>query len=487
MNFPTATATAHLSLDKSPVGSVERTVTWLITAWVVIVPWLIGGRFWWTQALSTAIGALALFLSLRLRENRRTLWRFPVFWLGLLFNAFVLCQTLNPWAEAIQRRADVYVWDLYLRNHIEWLPSGITGDYFGQSSLRMFVYWLGPWLLTCAWWTGVRRRRSGRRLALIVFLNGIITALVIYYQYIRPPTAVLGFYTDPQFQYDLTLFRSAGFIDRNAAAVLLYLSMSAGMAVACQLQARARKEGRDNGLTWIVLLGCLVILGSFFVLGSRAGLFIGCAVFIVNLFVLIAASLASGVRSPGLWVGSSVLVVGLAVMGFFLITGKGSFTIQRMGYLAAHPEQDTRAILRQETVRMIGPHLWLGWGAGSYRYVSPSYFLADGYFHSKEAYGGLAVRTDYAHSDWLQFPMELGVIGAGIELAILLFWYGYAVKLGRRLGAEGAVILVGCAGMLVNAAVEFPMFNGALIVLFSLLLASAIKTGALEPARIVRR
>jgi len=38
------------------MGGVERTVTVLITAWLVIVPWLIGGRFWWSQALSAVIG-----------------------------------------------------------------------------------------------------------------------------------------------------------------------------------------------------------------------------------------------------------------------------------------------------------------------------------------------------------------------------------------------------------------------------------------------
>jgi len=470
------------------MGGVERTVTALITTWVVIVPWLIGGRFWWSQALCAVVGALALVIALRLPDNRKTLWRFPVFWLGLLFNGYVLCQGLNPWAEAVQRRVDVHIWDLYLRDHIEWLPSGITGDYFSLTSLRMFVYWLGPWLLVCAWWAGVRRRRSGRRLALIVFLNGVVTALVVYYQGLHHPSAVLGIYVDPQFQYDPAMFRSAGFIDRNAAGVFLYLSMSAGLAVACQLQARARKEGRDNGLTWIVLLGCLVILGSFFVLGSRAALVLGGVVFFINFIVLIMASIVSGVRSPGLWVGSLVLISGLVAMIFIQLSGKGSVTLERWWYLNAHAEQvDTRAVLRQETIRMIGPHLWLGWGAGSYRYVSPSYFLADGDFLSKTSYGGLAMRTDYAHSDWLQFPMELGVIGAGLELAILLFWYGSAMKLGRRLGAEGLVIMIGCAAMLVHAAGEFPMFNGALIVLFSLLLASVVKTGTLEPVRFERK
>jgi len=469
------------------MGSVERSVTVLITAWVVLVPWLIGGRFWWSQALSAVIGAVALFLSLRLAENRRMLWRFPVFWLGLLFNGYVLCQALNPWAEAVKRRDDVYIWDLYLRHHIEWLPAGITGDFFDLSSMHMFVYWLGPWLLVCAWWTGVRRRRSGRKLGLIIFLNGIVTALVVFYQSAHPPESVLGVYTDPQFIHEQIHVTSAGFIDRNAAAIFLYLSMSAGMAVACQLQARARKEGRDNGLTWVVLLGCLVILGSFFVLGSRAGLVIGSAVFLINFLVLITASLMSGVRSPGLWVGSLVLLIGLAAVFISQFYGKHSFTLERWNYLSTHAEDDTRAILRHETLRMLESNRWLGWGAGSYRYVSPSYFLADNVFINKAAYGGLGARTDYAHCDWLQFPMELGFIGAGLELVILLFWYGYAVKLGRRLGAEGVVVLVGCAAMLIYAAGEFPMFNGALIVLFSLLLASAVKTGTLEPVRVERR
>ena len=261
MSPPTTSATAILAPGKSSSGRIELATTSLITAWLVLVPWLMSGRFWWTQALGVVIGAFALVMATSSRENRRELWRFPVFWLGLLFLGYVACQALNPWAVAVQRRPDVLVWDMFLLSHVNWLPAGVGGDYFEMNTWRMFVYWLAPWLLVCAWWAAVKRRRSGRRLAYIVFINGLLIAAVIVVQKQHPPEKFLWVYQDPSLAGLLMDTTSAGFVNRNHAAMFLYLSLAAGMAIAGRLLARARTEGRDTGLAWMVLLACLGLLG----------------------------------------------------------------------------------------------------------------------------------------------------------------------------------------------------------------------------------
>ena len=135
---------------------------------------------------------------------------------------------------------------------------------------------------------------------------------------------------------------------------------------------------------------------------------------------------------------------------------------------------------------MIPPHLWLGWGAGGYRYFSPDYFNEEYYFHDSHFKGGLTTYTDYAHIDWLQFPMEFGLLGSSLLLGILVYWFGYALWLGRRMQGEGWVILLGAAALLVHALVDFPLYNSAILTLFCLLVASTIKTASLEGKSITR-
>jgi len=477
MITPTISVSATLSPGKKSVGGIERVVTGLITSWVVLVPWLMGGRFWWTQVLGAGVGLVAFLLAVSSGENRRALRRFPVFWLGLLFLCYVACQALNPWALAVQHRADILVWDLFLLKHVPWLPSGVSGNYFQMSTWRMFVYWLAPWLLVSAWWAAVRRRRSGRRLVIIIFLNGLLTLAVILVQRFYPSSILSWSFIDPYNPQLPAKPTSAAFYNWDHAGMFLYLSLGAGLAVAGRLMNRARAEGRDTGLAWVVLLGCLAIMASFFITGGRAGLVIACVYFPVGLILLI---LGAGAKSPGLWAGALVLVLGLAALLVYELHGNNSWTIERWEYLRTHEPEDTRAILRQETLRMIQPRLWLGWGAGSYRYVSPDYFREDYYFHNSSVPGGLSLYTDYAHNDWLQIPMEFGVVGASFVLGIVLYSVGYALWLGKRLRSEGWVVLLAAAALLVHALVDFPLYNTAVLALLCLLVTSTIKTASLD-------
>ena len=477
---------AAIAPEKPPIGGAERFVTNLICVWLVIMPWLIGGRFWWVQALTVVVGLVALTVAARSAEGRGMLWRFPVFWLGLLFLGYVACQALNPWGVAMQRAEGINVWDVTTRSHVEWLPSGVSADYLQMSSWRMFTYWLGPWLLACAWWAAVRRRRSGRRLALVVFGNGVATALVVLVEFFHHPAKILWVFTDSAIEPDVmsNLTSSAGFMNHNSAAAYLYLALAAGLAVACRLQARANEETRDSGLMWIPLLGCLVILASLFAVGSRAGLILGCAVFLVGFGLMLATSFFGAYRSPGLWVGGVVVLLATGALVAYELHGENSGTIQRAIYLKEHPEtSDARANLRQVALHMMQAHPWLGWGAGSFRYESPQYFYIDRVFLSSTAIGGLSNWTDFVHCDWLQFPLDYGRIGAGFVLAMLLYGLGSALRHLRRLGLAGVAALLGVGAMLAHSAVDYPMFNAAVFALFSMLAVSTLKTVSLSSRR----
>jgi O-antigen ligase len=201
---------------------------------------------------------------------------------------------------------------------------------------------------------------------------------------------------------------------------------------------------------------------------------------------LLAAGWAAKDRSPGLWLSGVILLLGVGGITMVEFYHRDTGTLARIEYLDAHPEQDTRAILHRETEHMIRLHPWLGWGGGSYRYVSPDFFIEDYAFLDPSYIGGLSVRSDWAHSDYLQLLMEFGIIGASLVFAMLLYLYARALWLAKHLHAAGLVVLVACAGMLAHGTVDFPMYNAPVVSLFFLLLGATLKLAELEARRAAR-
>jgi hypothetical protein len=74
-------------------------------------------------------------------------------------------------------------------------------------------------------------------------------------------------------------------------------------------------------------------------------------------------------------------------------------------------------------------NLWSGWGAGSYRWVSPHFFKKIPEFRHKD---GSFERANYAHCDWLQMLTEWGVAGAVLVVAAFLWMAAWLLLRIRR-------------------------------------------------------
>lgn len=170
-------------------------------------------------------------------------------------------------------------------------------------------------------------------------------------------------------------------------------------------------------------------------------------------------------------------VLGLAVVGFLArgtIQNELKESQQALAKLQTGGIGEGRLIIYGDTLRMIGERPWLGWGWGSFQYIFPR-------FDSPRPYRQTYQYEQYAldaHSDWLQFPAEVGLVGTGLLLTALagvLRWPG-------RPGwwqSPAREILVGGGALTLLAAVDFPSACPAIVVSALVLLA----TGA-ELARI---
>jgi hypothetical protein len=138
---------------------------------------------------------------------------------------------------------------------------------------------------------------------------------------------------------------------------------------------------------------------------------------------------------------------------------------------------DDRAPLRRSTWAMATAggwtgKVWTGWGAGSYRWVSPVFQAEEKPL--QDAQGKLAIRATYAHCDWLQMLAEWGVLGM---LPVLggLWWLGRWMRRACRRGHPEAIPLAGVLVLVgVHASAELIFWFTPLLYALALIAAAMV-------------
>ena len=133
------------------------------------------------------------------------------------------------------------------------------------------------------------------------------------------------------------------------------------------------------------------------------------------------------------------------------------------------------------TTLMIKDHPLLGSGLGTFKYNSLSYqarFFDQGENRRLYPYG----IADKVHNEYLQLVVELGIIGLGIFLWIIITYFNYGIKTLKRIKddyKQGIVIglMGGVVAVLVDAIFGFPLHLPATIALFWLALGLTISIG----------
>jgi len=132
------------------------------------------------------------------------------------------------------------------------------------------------------------------------------------------------------------------------------------------------------------------------------------------------------------------------------------------------------------TIIMIKDHPILGSGLGTFKYNSLNYqakFFDQGENRRFYPYG----IADKAHNEYLQLWAELGIIGLGIFLWLIITYFHYGIILLKRIKdkyKQGIVIglMGGVMAVLVDAIFGFPLHLPATLTLFWLIMGLAIVT-----------
>ncbi len=414
-------------------------------------------------------------------ESFKALLRTPPFWIGLALFAYFAVQALNPWGTVVER--DLF-WRIGKQNPVQWLPSGLKAPFSsdetdpgGMNAWRIILIFSGPWLLFCALRIGLLRRRGYVLLAWASVVMGVVIA---GYGLTHQPS-----YREEMMGFPIPAGATAfgPFIYRNHAGVYFYLQASIAMSLTFW-HLRHQRIGGTKGSPHLIsgFFGLVLALAAILTYSIAAAMM----AIMVILFIAPAAYLIGMPGKVGQYSrrSSSILMLVFALAFVSLVYGnfrKLGDKIDAKLEQVTKTKNDDRAPWRRSTWKMAttsgADRLWTGWGAGSYRWVSP-YFQAQEK-ELQDTKGKLLLRATYAHCDWLQMLAEWGIVGLSIVAAGLVWLFAWMYRpLVKRGKPEAIPVAAALLLFQFHMLIDFPLWFTPL--LFSLAFIAAVMINFLD-------
>lgn len=486
------TGHADAELKSPPLPPLETALVGVTALHLCFLPWALGTMHPWSQFTSGGLAFVGFVLSLLPRTDEgcsaaagaspapvERLWRFPVFWAGLLLLGYIMAQGLNPAWRFVR---DANSWWLEPIAHLSWLPSGVTAPFEQSSPWRALVIFGSLWLLVCSVWVGFSRRQSYRVLFTVLTGNAFLLVLLGGLQQLSSTQRIFWSYLPSNGRF------CASFIYPNHAGAYFNLMVALAAGLALWHWRRARHALSTPGPARI-----------FTVFAASAGLIVIFSYSKMSIVLLLAfTALLGGAlawrlsqRKGPIWKQSEFLplaVVLAGFLGFSLISVQSEKVWERFSELLADPAHANRdrAEVRHAAGEMLRDHWLFGWGAGCFRYVFPLYAQKYPFIYTSPR--GERKFWEHAHDDLLEFPVEYGI--AGLLPVTTVLGLGAWQLVRRRFWRNSISLCLGLAGvlLLVHAWVDFVFQNPSVLLTSAVLFAGALRWTELDgPALRPRR
>jgi O-antigen ligase len=442
----------------------------------------------WSQEISLALAGLGFVVAFLPRPAPGTtgaaeppgalssLLRFPIFWLGGAFLAYILVQGLNP---AWQYQQNAVIWRVSSLPHVGWLPHGVLAPFAKANPWRCLMIDGSAWLVVCSLWAGFTRHRSLRILLMALAANAGALALLGLLERAANADRMFWSWTPPQAYF------VASFIYKNHAGAFfdLLLGVCAGLA-AWYFARRPHGLGAANpvGLLGIFTgLVALIVLFSY----SRA------ATLLLGIFLVLAPLLLSraGVRSS-LRLGRGQMIgffyAGLAGLLVLFFASDGRFALVRLEDLFRHePGQGPplRFLSTRAALDMFAADPIYGWGADGFRYGFPAFQQHYPTLYNDPTKDAPRLYWEHAHDDYAECLAEFGLVGSALVAGMLAYGIRRLVRARFWRNPCTALLVPGCALTLAHAAGDFPFHNPAILLTWCAIVTAAARWGEWDPTR----
>ncbi len=264
-----------------------------------------------------------------------------------------------------------------------------------------------------------------------------------------------------------------------------YLIVPLPLAISLFLASR-------NRVHKILLLVGILAMGGSLILTFTRGSYLAVGTSLLFMFLLYLASQGKGFIKEHKKI--FILALALIILVTFLfaipnpLNKSGTVISKIQGRISITQFTQGSSLKRRIAIweftgLIIKDHPLLGSGLGTFKYNSLSYqakFFDQGENRSLYPYG----IADKVHNEYLQLGAELGIIGVGIFLWLIITYFNYGIKLLKRIKdkyKQGIIIglMGGIVAVLIDAIFGFPLHLPATLVLFWLnigLTVTVIKT-----------
>lgn len=481
-------ASSGKSHRQPPLSRRETYVLWALAPLIFVTPWLCGSMLWWSNPTNLALALLPVIFALiplRQRHDEVTasatgkevfirILRFPIFWIGLLFLAYITIQALNynwqfVWTEG---KKGFYMEKLPDGSFIPWLPSGMKSPFTLTNPWQSLMMWMVPWLTICALWGSFRRRKAWRIvLWMLASLGPCIAILGIAAQFSSPEKILWIWPVGNASPFGPFAYRGQG-------ATMLCLCIAAALALFLYYQ---RDEHRQSGIKWFALSLCLIALIGNVMSMSRAGninvaLLILATLFLVALRILWQRDFSTSRILTGSFICLAVLGLSASLIprsSWDRLEYRWSPLLKEGGDVSTR----SRLLVSTTSWEMFKDNPVTGWGAASFRFYFPVYQQHDIRLIHPQLRDGTPFKRyryfwRYAHSDPIQLLAEYGIVGCSFLLLGIAYWVGLALYRIRLMRAEQWILLFACCVTMAQSSLDIVFFNPVILLAFSLLLAA---------------
>lgn len=467
---------------------LEKALLAVVALHLTFLPWAVGGMKVWTQWISLGLGAVAFVLALLPRRYTEEhtggesftlhplprLLRFPLFWLGLLFAAYMVAGAFNP---AWRYVSEGTKWWMVRVNHLPWLPHGIAdAPMWWGNTWRALLIFAAAFFLVCALWVGVTRRRSLEILLVVLSCNAILVALL---SLIGRATHMTKLYWT-WFAYGNPV---GPFVYHNHAAAWLNLGLCCTAGLAVYVHQRASRRMQKSSPALLLAFGCVLLAAAVVASLSRG------AVLVAAGLLVLALARAGFVLTFRPGAGRSRVIAALVTV---VLISFGAFAVAKIGgrQLWARFEKidndrsvSSRFLVTSATMDMWRQSPWLGEGACSFRYLFPLYQQHyPAIFETKRGRRTFRYSWEYAHNDWAQVLAEYGIFGAAFAALALLWWLRAFIRRRGWLQAVPFALALALLGTLVHARGDFVFHCPAVLLTVACLSIAALRWAELSNA-----
>ena len=420
-------------------------------------------------------------------QSLKRLARWPPFWLSLAFLIYLLIGALNPAAQVVADERGWWVEAIPAPFGIH-LPTSVTADYQPMNAWRVLASFTAAFTLIWGLWAGVTRRKAILLTLWSFLLSGATMGLVGILQHLTEAEAVLWHFpsSNPHFW--------GSFFYRNQGTAFLNLVLIAAGVLFFYHAQKTHELSRSGGPHFLCFLLFATVATSVGLALSRGGILFAAILSLIFLGLVVIYALQSLAHLRSFWL--AVIPLALLVIGAVTLVRYVDLEAidKRFGDIEAtieNADRDARAVSTRATWDMAQDRIWLGWGAGSFRYIFPMYQqnypeIFYSHYHKKKGWIGRRAYR-YAHNDLVQFVAEYGLIGSGLVALTVLSMLASALRVMTLFPLPALYLSLGCLAATAHAFLDFIFNSPAYWIAFVGLITATAKLLRLEAAHLRRR